>query len=693
MLQSFLNRLKYRRLEVDILTAFTFLFFVTSILVVSFTYLKSYSVISDTAEDIMAQVSDKISHRTNELLDAKEANVVISGSVVEGPEDLSINNSRLVEYLYSIVKTIDYSDEVYYGTDKGEVFGIVKWGSVGHVTLNLPRPVPENTIYALHTSVGNPGDRSETWIFKDENFNTLDSMTFASTYDVRTRPWYIRAVKEGHMSWTEPYVFSDVGVLGLTVSRPLTDKSGKVYAVVGSDIYLNTLSKFLVNEKVSQNSVSMVITDKGLILASSLPLEVKPNQLPSVFQLNDKLFSSAYQQFLKNGVSSFLYRYEGKDYLAVFTPFKHIPDQPWVIGIVAPASDFLGGVIQTYHQLILIFIGIFAFSVIFICWLSKRIARPIVEISHEIDKIKQFDLTSDIKIDSHIKEIIMIVKSVSEMKEVIKEFSYFVPKQLVQKLITEGGSFKLGGVRKDLTIFFSDIYGFTTIAEKMPPEELMLHLSEYLAELSRIVMDNMGTIDKYSGDNIMAFWGTPGPDPDQVIHACTGALLCQRKLIDLNRKWESEHKPVFLTRIGIHRGEVIVGNIGTEERMNYTVIGDVVNLASRLEKLNKDYHTKILISEDIHSKIATYFLTRPIDIVAVRGKTVGTKIYELVAQLAGEGSLLPTADQLKLCKDFKVAFDLFQNNSKNALPLFEELSKAYPSDVPTQIYIQRCRGV
>src|SRR5262249_26375049 len=154
-----------------------------------------------------------------------------------------------------------------------------------------------------------------------------------------------------------------------------------------------------------------------------------------------------------------------------------------------------------------------------------------------------------------------------------------------------------GGEHRRLTIYFSDIADFTSISESMPPEALVAHLGEYLQAMSEQVLAAGGTVDKYIGDAVMAFWGAPLENAEHDRGAGTAAVRNQQPLRKLRERWQAEGKPPFRARIGIHTGEVIVGNIGSAARLNYTVIGDAVNLASRLEGLNKYYDTSILISE------------------------------------------------------------------------------------------------
>lgn len=174
--------------------------------------------------------------------------------------------------------------------------------------------------------------------------------------------------------------------------------------------------------------------------------------------------------------------------------------------------------------------------------------------------------------------------------------------------------------------------GFTTVSESIPPEQLVELLAEYLGEMSRIIAEENGTVDKYIADAVMAFWGAPQSVPDHAHRAARAALRCQQRLAELENKWVAEGKPVFRARIGLNTGEIIVGNMGSAERLNYTVIGDAVNLASRLEAINKYYGTRIIVGETTQKLIADSYATRLPDIVAVKGKSEAIRIYELVTE-------------------------------------------------------------
>jgi adenylate cyclase len=273
------------------------------------------------------------------------------------------------------------------------------------------------------------------------------------------------------------------------------------------------------------------------------------------------------------------------------------------------------------------------------------------------------------------------------MQKGLNAFRRYVPAELVRQLISTGEGAHLGGQRRELTVLFSDITGFTSIAELMTPEELMLHLSEYFDELTKIVSRYNGTVDKYIGDAVMAFWGAPVHDGEHAVHACEAALAAQEKIGELNRKWIMEGKSAFVTRIGISTGETVVGNVGSAERMNYTVIGDNVNTASRLESANKLYGTQTIVSEETYEAASKKFWFRPLGIVAVQGKIEEKLVYELVGRRI-EGENDPAAE---LCKEFHCGFEAYIGRNWNeAAAIFKNLSVKFPLDTPTNFYLSRC---
>ena len=229
--------------------------------------------------------------------------------------------------------------------------------------------------------------------------------------------------------------------------------------------------------------------------------------------------------------------------------------------------------------------------------------------------------------------LIIAFRVITEQKEkryIRQTFSKFVSKSVVDDLLKHPEKLKLGGEKKILTVLFSDIRGFTSISEKLTPEQLVEHLNEYLQAMTDIVMKYDGTLDKYVGDELMAFWGAPIPQEDHAYLSCKASLEMMTVLNRLNEHWVSIGKPHLDIGIGLNSGDMVVGNMGSTSRMDFTLMGDNVNLGARLEGTNKVYGTHIIISEFTYEFVKDKIIARELDLIRVKGKHLPVKIYELV---------------------------------------------------------------
>ncbi|MBI5358839.1 adenylate/guanylate cyclase domain-containing protein [Candidatus Amesbacteria bacterium] len=261
--------------------------------------------------------------------------------------------------------------------------------------------------------------------------------------------------------------------------------------------------------------------------------------------------------------------------------------------------------------------------------------------------------------------ISLIIRYLSErsQKEYIrKAFSYYLSDSVLKEILKDPSKLRLGGERKEITVLFTDIAGFTSISEKMDPVDLAKLLNDYLTRMTNIVFANKGVLDKYIGDAVMAFWNAPIANPDHAYLACKTALEMQKETGE------------FGMRIGINTGDMVVGNMGSQMRFDYSLLGDNVNLGSRLEGINKEYGTKILISQSTQSLISNQLITRLIDTVAVKGKEKGVRIYEL--------------RNMNYDTNFDVARDLYEKGEfAKAAKIFEKII----DDPPAKVFLARCQ--
>jgi adenylate cyclase len=224
-----------------------------------------------------------------------------------------------------------------------------------------------------------------------------------------------------------------------------------------------------------------------------------------------------------------------------------------------------------------------------------------------------------------------------EKRKMKKLFGQYVSKDVYDHLVADPSLARLGGTRREMSVLFSDIRGFTTVSERGQPEEIVHTLNEYFTKMVEIVFKHQGTVDKFVGDMVMALFGAPLDDPEHAEHAVEAALDMLAELKRLNQTWKSQGRPELDIGIGVNSGPMIAGNIGSEQIMSYTVIGDAVNLGSRLESLNKQYSTRIIISEATRSKLTGRYELRPLGDVVVKGKTRPVAIFEVVGRLTVDG--------------------------------------------------------
>jgi len=273
-----------------------------------------------------------------------------------------------------------------------------------------------------------------------------------------------------------------------------------------------------------------------------------------------------------------------------------------------------------------------------------------------------------------------------ERRFVRRAFSQYMDETIVDYILKNPDVIKPGGRRKRVTVFFTDIAGFTTISESLPVEETAKILHTVLNEFTEVIIKDRGVIDKYIGDAIMAFWGAPLDTERDEINACYAALHCMEALSEINRRFKAEGISEINMRVGINSGDAIVGNLGSDRLFDYTVVGDTVNLASRLEAVNKVFRTKIIISESTLEKTGNIFFTRDMGLIEVKGKTKPVRIFELVAE--NEKMEENKKEAVRL---YNQGLELFKNSRfADARDIFEGIIKRFPDDGPADFYKKRC---
>ncbi|MBI4146567.1 adenylate/guanylate cyclase domain-containing protein [Candidatus Woesearchaeota archaeon] len=286
-------------------------------------------------------------------------------------------------------------------------------------------------------------------------------------------------------------------------------------------------------------------------------------------------------------------------------------------------------------------------------------------------------------VTSYVANLVhLYLRERKERKYIHDAFSRYVAPEVVKELMKNPDKLKLGGERRQITIFFSDIRGFTTFSEALTPEKLVQLLNEYLTAMTNIIMDHGGVVDKYIGDAIMAFWGAPLDQPDHAERAANATIAMNKKLAEMQHKWEKEGYPKVEIGSGINTGPAVVGNMGSHQRFNYTVMGDTINLGSRLEGITKEYGVKTIVSETTRKELPKEFITRELDLVRVKGKKEPIRIYELFGKEL-------TDKQKHIIKHWNAGLEKYR--AKEFKKAIDDFAKAaHEGDKTSAIYIERC---
>jgi adenylate cyclase len=353
---------------------------------------------------------------------------------------------------------------------------------------------------------------------------------------------------------------------------------------------------------------------------------------------------------------------------------------------MVPQGDFLVDVWQQRANLIVVMAGALAVAVGMVTILSRKYSRPLQALVAQSERIQNLNLERQAHAPSRLVEVESLAQAQERMCCALESFARYVPIGVVRELLRRGAAARLGGQTEVLTVMFSDMEGFTALAEAMSPEVLTNYLAEYFETVERVLDRHQATIDKFIGDSILAFWGAPVPNPDHARAAVLALLEAEDALDDFFVRASARGKPRLRTRFGLATGPVVVGNIGAPDRLNYSVIGNTVNLASRLEGLNRFYGTAVLASGSLVHVAGEGLVWRRVDRVVVKGQTQPVDIFEPL----GQTGQVPAQTQEKKSV-YESALDLLQiRQFQEALRLLHGPGRPFEKDLSFQRLAERC---
>ncbi|EFC42720.1 predicted protein [Naegleria gruberi] len=486
--------------------------------------------------------------------------------------------------------------------------------------------------------------------------------------------------------WSSIFQITITGkwAIGCSIPYYINNKFTGVLTVIFS---LSELSTKLYSEYAKEDHHRVfVIRQDGALLGSSKGIEQKQvyssgsQTLLLAQNANDTVISSiATKLFTDYGINGTLNvtNIPNNIYLvdssgeAHFVSVEPITENglDWLLIHSTSRRSYISLFQETSYTVVAVSCVLVLVSVMISICVSALITSPLNSLKKRVDNLAQMNIETgyDDKVPVTFSEVRSIISSVNQMSKGLNSFSKYVPYDIVATIVKSKQPAMLGVQWKTVTLYFSDIASFTNMTEKMSPDTLVELMCDFFTQQTDIIMKTQGTVDKFIGDSIMAFWNDPVPIRDHELAAVESAFACQEGLVPFNNKWKEKLRLICVNknagtfdnfnmkiRIGLHTGECFIGNIGSVDRMNYTCLGDTVNTTSRLESLNSMYGSSIMISENVYAKVHKKFLCKWVDVVCVKGKAIPINIYSVLSRKEHANP-----DLIKMCSGYQALRELF----------------------------------
>jgi len=669
--------------------------FVAAVLLVGLTlvYL-SFERVSAITRTAATSFIEKVAQIGADHIDEQFENVRDNLEILAGLPPIQTaeieNNSRLYVVMASMLHNNPRLFNLYVGYEDGSFLEMDVIDRAKPAFRSSLR-VGEAAVYRLVVISRTVGAAPVTLFLSDE-LTPVGEVAGPNDYDPRKRPWYIEAFRNDKTLLTGPYIFHASREPGYTLRIPL--EQGR-RGVVAGDILLTRFEEMLRQQQPGESGLAFLFNDAGRIVGhpelSRLVGELPPNDenLPSIDAMQFRGLVSAVRSWRQGGhAQQFFSGPSGRDYVAAFHRIETAGAANVRLAVVAPLDEFFSQILAERRALFTLALAFVGATLPLTFWLGSLIARPLRKLANETDEIQRFQITDRPQIRSTISEIEELGRSVFTMRSVVRSFASFIPRPIVRQLIESGSSLSLGGSRREITVLFTDVADFTAKTEKADPSQVMIYTSRYFAALSEEIMKHRGTIDKFIGDAVMAFWNAPADDPDHTVNACRAVLACLRANDELNQTFIKEGWPPYNTRFGLHVGDAVVGNIGSSDRMNYTALGATINLAARLEGLNKNYGTRVLVSSDVRAHAEHAFVFRKVDSIRPKGFAETMLVSELRCERSEASQ-----SELVMCNCWdEIYSSIERREGESALTQLSGFLIDYPEDGVALYHVQRFRA-
>jgi adenylate cyclase len=594
---------------------------------------------------------------------------VVSQAVAADPTFFKTEGSR--ELLYQGLISADQIDSFYVTFEDGYHRAVTRINADRRrADPRIPPKARWISSYVVELAAAAERRRHQT--FFDAWPNVIDQIDIHIDLDHRNLALYKRTKATRRLTVADPLINYWARYPVMSLGAPVV-RNDEYVGIVGANITLNVLSQFLEANRVSKNSLTLIADQNGRIMAHPVPEKgvrkgANGLEFVNLAESDDNRIREAVGQRVEKGQNRFRFTPSSGEELSVsFLDFPPEFGRPWQVVVLTPTDDFVGELKATNRTIVAVIGFLLVLELVLIYLLSRALSRGLENVSRQFLAIQELKFTDSDLRPSKIREIADLQSGFSLLRNALQTFAQYVPLDVVRQLVESDKPLGLGVETRPLTIFFSDLENFSAHAEKLAPADLLRQVSEYFSAVTEAIAQEHGTVDKFIGDAVMAFWGAPLPREDHALRACAGALRAVRRMEKLNEAWARQGRPTIRLRVGLNTATVLVGNVGSAERLSYTVMGDGVNVASRLERINKDFGTTICISDSVFEAVCDRVVARPLGRVKVKGRQTDFMIYELLGlKDADDPELMPRAGDLERAEFAKQAANALTVGERSA---------------------------
>nr|WP_210276956.1 adenylate/guanylate cyclase domain-containing protein [Rhizobium sp. BK275] len=556
------------------------------------------------------------------------------------PQDIEAKQQFFLE----VLRNVPNATSIYTGYPDGSYLQVI---NAARQDVRRTLAAPDGTAFAIRTiAERQSADVISTLRFLDSEARPIGERDVDSaSFDPRQRPWYQSVVQDGVPVSVGPYVAGTLKVPTLTIAAPMRDN---IKVVVGINIHLQTVSRLLDARQISPRARAYIIDAGDDLVAHSDPdimsriIEIW-SRASGTFDATANGFDTSVETvarlrrdpaFANGGLARV--ELDGEAHLVQIAPVGVSGlFQGSAAAIVVPMEDLVAEANRLLLHNLLIASAFLIAGVAASVILSRMVSRSLNRLAGEARRIGDLDFGEKPVSHSWITEINTLATALAASRHAISQFALYVPREVVRRIVNPGGQAVVKARRQDVTVLFTDIRDFTTISEQHSPEDVVDTLSAYFEILNTTAERNGGTVVQYLGDSIFVMWNAPVEDVDHAEHGCRCALAMKAAIDELNEENRANGRPELVTRFGLHTGPAVVGSFGAISRQQYTAMGDTINVASRLEGLNKQYDTSILVSAAIRDAVGERFELRPLGLVQLKGRAEKVDLWELVGEIGG----------------------------------------------------------